>query len=61
MDREAHARRYGCDPLASRERAAAAQKCVDAGWLLVAPDRLRLTDAGFLFADEVSSRLWLEI
>jgi oxygen-independent coproporphyrinogen-3 oxidase len=61
VDREAHARRYGCDPLASRERAAAAQKCVDAGWLLVAPDRLRLTDAGFLFADEVSSRLWLEI
>jgi hypothetical protein len=33
---------------------------VDAGWLSVAPDRLRLTAAGFLFADEVSSRLWLE-
>ena len=41
------------------ERAAAAQKCVDAGWLLVAPDRLRLTVTGFLFADEVSGRLWL--
>jgi oxygen-independent coproporphyrinogen-3 oxidase len=60
VDRAAHAHRYGCDPLASRERAAAAQKCVDAGWLSVAPDRLCLTVAGFLFADEVSSRLWLE-
>jgi coproporphyrinogen III oxidase-like Fe-S oxidoreductase len=59
VDRAAHARRYGHDPLASSERAAAAQKCVDAGWLFVAPDRLRLTVAGFLFADEVSSRLWL--
>jgi oxygen-independent coproporphyrinogen-3 oxidase len=61
VDRAAHTRRYGGDPLASSQRAAAAQKCVDAGWLLVAPDRLRLTVAGFLFADEVSSRLWLEI
>jgi len=59
VDRAAHARRYGCDPLAPRERAAAAGKCVDAGWLSVAPDRLRLTAAGFLFADEVASRLWL--
>ena len=59
VDRTAHARRYGRDPLAFAERAAAAQKCVDAGWLLVAPDRLRLTATGFLFADEVASRLWL--
>jgi oxygen-independent coproporphyrinogen III oxidase len=59
VDRAAHARRYGCDPLALAERAAAAQKCMDAGWLLVAPDRLRLTATGLLFADEVSSRLWL--
>jgi len=59
VDRTAHARRYGRDPLAFAERAAAAQKCVDAGWLLVAPDRLRLTATGFLFADEVVSRLWL--
>jgi oxygen-independent coproporphyrinogen-3 oxidase len=59
VDRTAHARRYGRDPLAFAERAAAAQKCVDAGWLSVAPDRLRLTPTGFLFADEVSSRLWL--
>jgi len=59
VDRTAHTRRYGRDPLASPERAAAAQKCVDAGWLSVAPDRLRLTVKGFLFADEVASRLWL--
>jgi hypothetical protein len=32
---------------------------VDAGWLSVAPDHLRLTVAGFLFADEVASRLWM--
>jgi oxygen-independent coproporphyrinogen-3 oxidase len=61
VDRAAHARRYGCDPLSSPERAAAAQKCADAGWLHVAPDRLRLTVTGFLFADEVASRLWLGI
>jgi oxygen-independent coproporphyrinogen-3 oxidase len=59
VDRVAHARRYGRDPLWFSERAAAAEKCVDAGWLSVAPDRLRLTATGFLFADEVSSRLWL--
>jgi oxygen-independent coproporphyrinogen-3 oxidase len=59
VDRAAHARRYRRDPLASSTRAAAAQKCVDAGWLLVEPDHLHLTVAGFLFADEVSSRLWL--
>jgi len=59
VDRAAHVRRYGCDPLSSPARAAAAHKCVDAGWLSIAPDRLRLTVTGFLFADEVSSRLWL--
>jgi len=59
VDRAAHARRYGRDPLASRERAAAAQTCVDAGWLSVAPDHIRLTVAGFLFVDEVASRLWM--
>jgi oxygen-independent coproporphyrinogen-3 oxidase len=59
VDRAAHARRYGRDPLSSPERAAAAQKCEDAGWLSVAPDRLCLTVTGFLFADEVASRLWL--
>jgi hypothetical protein len=45
--------------LASSERADAAKKCVDADWLSVTPDSLRLTVKGFLFADEVSSRLWL--
>ena len=59
VDRAAHARRYGRDPLAFPERARAAGKCVEAGWLSVAPDRLRLTVTGFQFADEVATRLWL--
>ena len=57
--RAGHRRRYGHDPLASSERADAAKKCVDADWLSVTPDSLRLTVKGCLFADEVSSRLWL--
>jgi oxygen-independent coproporphyrinogen-3 oxidase len=59
VDRAAHARCYGRDPLGFAERAAAAQKCEGAGWLSITRDRLRLTATGFLFADEVSSRLWL--
>jgi hypothetical protein len=58
VDRAAHTCRYGHDPLALAERASAAQHCAAAGWLSVTPDRLRLTAQGFLFADEVASRLW---
>jgi coproporphyrinogen III oxidase-like Fe-S oxidoreductase len=59
VDRPAHARAHGQDPLALPGRAAAAQACVEAGWLAVTPDRLRLLlPAGFLFADEVTVRLW---
>ena len=57
IDRQAHAARYGHDPLAPRERATAAQACVQAGWLEVTPGQVRLTRAGFLFADEVAVRL----
>jgi oxygen-independent coproporphyrinogen-3 oxidase len=57
IDRKAHAARYGHDPLAPRERATAAQACVQAGWLEVTPGQVRLTRAGFLFADEVAVRL----
>jgi oxygen-independent coproporphyrinogen-3 oxidase len=57
IDRQAHARRYGHDPLALPERRAAAESCSAAGWLDVTPDRLRLTREGFLFADEVAVRL----
>ena len=57
VDRHAHQRRYGQDPLALPERTAAAQACAAAGWLEVTLDRLRLTSAGFLFADEVAVRL----
>jgi oxygen-independent coproporphyrinogen-3 oxidase len=57
VDRAAHARRFGGDPL-DRPRSAAAHRCVEAGWLEVTPDHVRLTAEGFLFADEVASRLW---
>jgi oxygen-independent coproporphyrinogen-3 oxidase len=58
VDRFAHARRFGRDPLAGPERAAAAAKCVEKGWLTVDAAGLRLTSTGFLFADEVAARLW---
>jgi putative oxygen-independent coproporphyrinogen III oxidase len=58
VDRLAHAARYGRDPLAPAARVAAARQCVEAGWLEVTEVALRLTPAGFLFADEVAGRLW---
>jgi oxygen-independent coproporphyrinogen-3 oxidase len=59
VDRQAHGRRFGADPLESTERAREAGRCVSAGWLQVDPKAVRLTDEGFLFADEVAARLWL--
>ncbi len=56
VDRAAHARRHGRDPLVGREAAVAA--AVAAGWLAVDDARLRLTAAGLLFADEIAARLW---
>jgi len=56
VDRAAHRARHGADPLAGRE--AEAGRCAAAGWLAVDGERLRLTARGFLFADEVASRLW---
>jgi oxygen-independent coproporphyrinogen III oxidase len=56
IDRAAHRLRHGRDPLDGR--AAAADRCVAAGWLAVDGARLRLTARGFLFADEVATRLW---
>ncbi|MBN2573184.1 MAG: radical SAM family heme chaperone HemW [Deltaproteobacteria bacterium] len=58
VDRAAHAESYGHDPLALPGREAAARVCADAGWLDITPTRLRLRPAGFLFADEVTVRLW---
>jgi oxygen-independent coproporphyrinogen-3 oxidase len=58
-DRVAHRERFGADPLDAPDRRQQAERCVSAGWLEVTPAVLRLTDAGFLFADEVASRLWL--
>jgi oxygen-independent coproporphyrinogen-3 oxidase len=58
VDRAAHAARHGRDPLVGREAEIDAAK--RAGWLTVDADRLRLTPAGVLMADEVASRLWLD-
>jgi oxygen-independent coproporphyrinogen-3 oxidase len=58
VDRQTHRLRYGRDPLEGRAEPVA--RCQRAGWLSVDETRLRLTPAGFLFADEVASRLWQE-
>jgi oxygen-independent coproporphyrinogen-3 oxidase len=57
VDRAAHRRRYGRDPLEGR---GAAQACLANGWLVVEEQSVRLTPTGILFADEVASRLWLD-
>jgi oxygen-independent coproporphyrinogen III oxidase len=59
VDRAAHVRRFGADPLAAEERRREAERCVSSGWLDVTPQVLRLSEEGFLFADEVAARLWL--
>ena len=59
IDRGAHRRRFGADPLAPEERRREADRCVASGWLDVTPQVLQLTDEGVLFADEVAARLWL--
>ena len=58
VEREGHRHAYGHDPLALPGREASARRCVDAGWLEISRERLRLSQAGFLFADEVAVRLW---
>jgi oxygen-independent coproporphyrinogen-3 oxidase len=60
IDRVAHARRFGADPLdAGPRRAAAAAKCLARGWLTITDARIAPTPDGLLFADEVASRLWV--
>jgi oxygen-independent coproporphyrinogen-3 oxidase len=56
VDRAVHRRRYGRDVLDGREAAVAA--CVRAGWLTVSDERVALAAGGWLFADEVATRLW---
>jgi oxygen-independent coproporphyrinogen-3 oxidase len=57
IDRVAHTAQYGVDPLTVAGRASAAMDCMKAGWLEITPERIGLTAAGFLFADEVAVRL----
>jgi oxygen-independent coproporphyrinogen III oxidase len=56
IDRAAHRARHGVDPLSGREAAAA--RATAAGWLTVDEERLRLTPAGVLYADEVAAWFW---
>ena len=56
VTRVAHRARHGVDPLAGRE--AAASRATAAGWLTVDDERLRLTPAGVLYADEVATWFW---
>jgi len=56
VDRADHRRRYGRDIVDGREAAIAA--CVRAGWLSVGDGRVSLAPGGWLFADEVATRLW---
>jgi oxygen-independent coproporphyrinogen-3 oxidase len=56
VDRARHRARHGRDPLDGRDEPA--RRCADAGWLAVDDARVRLTDRGFLFADEIATRLW---
>jgi oxygen-independent coproporphyrinogen-3 oxidase len=58
IDRSAHQRRFGHDPLAAADRQREANVCVASGWLDVSDNAIRLTDEGILFADEVATRLW---
>jgi oxygen-independent coproporphyrinogen-3 oxidase len=58
VDRQAHRLRYGRDALEGRDHAV--ERCLRSGWLDVSLAAVRLTPSGFLFADEVASRLWLE-
>jgi oxygen-independent coproporphyrinogen-3 oxidase len=58
VDRGAHARRFGADPLSAPGRASAAAAFVHGGWLVVSDDVVRLSPEGLLFADEVAARLW---
>jgi len=57
VDRAGHRARHGVDPVTGREAAVAS--AVKSGWLVVDEVHVQLTTAGFLFADEVASRLWL--
>jgi oxygen-independent coproporphyrinogen-3 oxidase len=54
IDRAAHARLHGTDPVAAHEAEVA--RLVAEGLVTVTPERVRLTARGVLFADEVGAR-----
>ena len=59
LDRLAHARLFGSDPLALPQREAAARALQQAGWLVIDAARVAPTATGLLFADEIATRLWV--
>jgi oxygen-independent coproporphyrinogen-3 oxidase len=54
IDRAAHARVHGADPVARHAREI--QRLTEEGLLSITPERIRLTPRGVLFADEVAAR-----
>jgi oxygen-independent coproporphyrinogen-3 oxidase len=58
VDLAAHRARHGRD--ARDGRAEALEACIRAGWIALDEARLRLSPRGFLFADEIATRLWRE-
>ncbi len=56
LDRRAHARRFGFDPVEPRRPDVDA--CVARGWITVDSNAIRPTASGLLFADEIATRLW---
>lgn len=56
IDRAAHARRFGSDPVVTRQSEIA--RCVERSWLQVDAHSVRPTPSGLLFADEIATRLW---
>ncbi|MDX2021432.1 MAG: radical SAM family heme chaperone HemW [Deltaproteobacteria bacterium] len=59
LDRAAHQRLFGADPLASPNRAQAAARLQTIGWLQITPTHLLPTVQGLMFADDLATRLWV--
>lgn len=59
LDREAHQRLFGADPLLPPGRAQAAARLESMGWLQITPSHLQPTVQGLMFADDLATRLWV--
>ena len=59
LDRQAHQRLFGADPLSAPGRASAAARLETIGWLQITATHLRPTVQGLMFADDLATRLWV--